>query len=140
MKESLRTIGFVVSSSPISSGAPVMTLNTPGGIPARSARSASANAEYGVLLAGRTTIVHPAARAAPAFRVMMVLGKFHGVMAAHTPTGCFITIARRSAAGAGMVSPYGRRASSANHSMKAAPLTTSERASARGLPCSAVIN
>ena len=37
------------------------------------------------------TIVHPAASAAPAFRVIIATGKFQGVMAAQTPTGCFKT-------------------------------------------------
>ena len=35
VNESLRTIGFEVSSPPISVADPVMTLNTPGGTPAR---------------------------------------------------------------------------------------------------------
>ena len=44
----LRTIGLVVSSLPIGPDAPVTTLNTPLGIPARSASSHSASAENGV--------------------------------------------------------------------------------------------
>jgi len=49
--------------------------------------------------------------------VIIAAGKFHGVMAAHTPTGSWTTTMRLSAQGDGMVSPYTRRASSANHSM-----------------------
>ena len=41
--------------------------------------SASARHVYGVSAAGLITAVHPAARAAPSFRVIMAEGKFHGV-------------------------------------------------------------
>src|SRR5690606_30061610 len=87
VKLSLRTMGLAVSSPPMVGGSPVTTLNTPGGTPACSASTASASAEYGVSLAGFTTTVHPAARAGAHLRVIMAEGKFHGVMAAHTPTG-----------------------------------------------------
>jgi len=66
---------------------PVSTLNTPFGTPARSASTAMANAEYGVWVAGFTTIVQPAASAGPALRVIIAAGKFHGVMATVTPIG-----------------------------------------------------
>ena len=97
VKLSLRTTGLLVSSSPIGTASPVTTLSTPGGIPARSASTASARAERGVSAAGLTTIVQPAASAAPALRVIMAAGKFHGVMAAQTPTGCLSTRMRLSA-------------------------------------------
>ena len=71
-----------------------MTLKTPGGMPARSASSARARAESGVSRGGLDTIVQPAASAGPALRVIMALGKFHGVMAATTPTGWRITTIR----------------------------------------------
>jgi len=74
----------------------------------------------GVWLAGLTTIVQPAASAGPALRVIMAAGKFHGVMAAHTPTGSRTTTMRCDATGEGMVSPYTRLASSANHWMNEA--------------------
>ncbi len=94
-----------VSSAPIAPEAPVTTLSTPAGMPARSASSASASAEYGVWLAGFTTIVQPAARAGPALRVIIAAGKFQGVMAAQTPTGSLMTTMRLSAWCCGMVSP-----------------------------------
>jgi len=50
-------------------------------------------------------MVQPAARAGPALRVIMAQGKFQGVMAAHTPTGCLITRMRLSAWCGGMISP-----------------------------------
>ncbi len=37
--------------------------------------------------AGLTTIVQPAASAAPALRNIIELGKFHGVIKPQTPTG-----------------------------------------------------
>ena len=50
-------------------------------------------------------MVQPTARAGPALRVIMAAGKFHGVMAATTPTGCRMTTMRASALKVGMVSP-----------------------------------
>src|SRR5262249_58364854 len=84
VNDSLRTIGFDVSSAPISVADPVITLNTPRGTPARSASSASASAENGVCDAGFKTTVQPAAIAGPALRVIIASGKFHGVMQAAT--------------------------------------------------------
>ena len=102
---SLRTVGFVASSSPTTDAAPGTTLNTPGGTPERRASSASARAESGVALAGLSTIVQPAASAGPALRGIIAIGKFHGVIAAQTPIGCLSTSSRRPAAFVGIVSP-----------------------------------
>ncbi len=74
-------------------------------MPARSPSSASASAENGVDSAGLMTIVQPAASAAPALRVIMAFGKFHGVIAATTPIGCFSTTMRLSPVFAGITSP-----------------------------------
>ena len=54
-------------------------------------------------------------------RVIMASGKFHGVMAAHTPMGVLSTIRRRLLSNCGSVSPLTRLASSAYHSTKLAP-------------------
>ena len=119
MKPSLRTSGFDVSSAPIaaaSSAAPVTTENTPGGIPASSARAAIASAESGVCSAGLSTIVQPTASAGADFRVTIADGKFHGVMPAVTPTGSRVARMRLSTHGDGMIAPSTRFASSANHS------------------------
>ena len=97
VKDSFLTTGLFVNSAPISEPLPVTTLNTPGGIPASSANAAIARAENGVCDAGLMTMVHPAANAGPAFRVIMAAGKFQGVIAAVTPIGCLITISRLSA-------------------------------------------
>jgi hypothetical protein len=63
VKDSLRTIGLPVSSPPIfGAAAPVTTLKTPGGIPAR-CPARPAPARSGVCSAGFTTMVQPAASA-----------------------------------------------------------------------------
>ena len=97
VKVSLRTMGLEVSSSPTSRAEPVTTLNTPLGMPARSASSASARAENGVALAGFATTVQPAASAGAHLRVIIAMGKFQGVIDATTPIGCLMTTMRLSA-------------------------------------------
>src|SRR6478736_5087741 len=92
VKENLRTSRFEVISPPISLPGPVMTLQTPAGKPARSARTAIAIAENGVWLAGRSTPAQPAAQPGPALRVIIAAGKFQGVIAAKTPIGSFCTM------------------------------------------------
>ncbi len=99
----------------------VIMLSTPGGMPARMASSAAASAVSGVSSAGLIRTVQPAASAGATLRVIMASGKFHGVMAAHTPIGCFSTSRRRLLSNCGRVSPLTRLASSANHSTKLAP-------------------
>jgi hypothetical protein len=100
-----RTVGLLVRTSPIATASPVTTESTPLGIPASSASSASARAENGVSEAGRTTMVQPAASAAPALRVIMAEGKFQGVIAAATPTGSRTTSNAVPGRCDGMVSP-----------------------------------
>jgi hypothetical protein len=99
----------------------VSTFSTPAGMPARTASSAAASAVSGVNSAGLMTTGQPAASAGATLRVIMASGKFHGVMAAHTPMGWRITISRRLLSNWGSVSPLTRLASSANHSTKLAP-------------------
>ena len=70
--------------------------NTPFGIPARSAKTPITSADSGVSLAGRATKAQPAAKAGAALRVIIALGKFHGVIEAATPIGCLITVIRLS--------------------------------------------
>jgi hypothetical protein len=66
------------------------------GTPARSASSQRASAENGVCDAGFSTMVQPDASAGPILRVIIAAGKFHGVIAAQTPIGCFSTTMRLS--------------------------------------------
>src|SRR5947209_1073754 len=105
VKVSLRTVGFEVISPPISAEPPVTQEKTPCGTPARSASSHRARAENGVALAGFSTMVQPAARAGPHFRVIIAAGKFHGVIAQQTPIGSLVTTMRLSTPCEGMVSP-----------------------------------
>ena len=124
VNESLRTTGESHRALPTTmlwSASAVTTLMTPGGNPARSANSARARAESGVCSAGLTTTVQPAASAGAILRVIIPLGKFQGVIAAQTPIGSRNASSLRSGHGEGIVSPYTRRASSANHSTKLMP-------------------
>src|SRR6266478_7699700 len=98
VKVNLRTIGFEVISPPIAAAEPVTQEKTPLGTPARSARSHKASAENGVCVAGFSTMVQPEASAGPILRVIIAAGKFHGVIAAQTPIGCFSTTMRLSRA------------------------------------------
>ena len=56
----------------------------------------------GVWLAGLLTMVQPAARAGAILRACSVIGKFHGLIAPTTPTGCLmrqVPLARRASWG-----------------------------------------
>ena len=94
--------------------------------------------EQGVAVAGLATTVHPAASAGPNLRASMDEGKLHGVIAPAVPAGWRAANGPRSAVGAGTISPRARRASSTSQRIQAAPIVISPRASAKGLPCSAV--
>ncbi len=117
VKVILAILGLRQNSSPIGLAAPVTTENAPLGTPARSASTASARADNGVCEAGFRIMVQPAAKAGPALRVIMPLGKFQGVIAAQTPTGCLSTRMRCWGVAPGITSPLTRLASSANHSI-----------------------
>src|ERR1700733_15598692 len=116
VKPTKRTAGCAQSTSPIGGASPVMTLKTPLGTPAFSASAISAKALSGVSLAGLSTTVQPAASAGDTFRVIIEFGKFQGVIGPQTPIGCLIANRRASAFWVGIVSPYTRRASSAENS------------------------
>jgi len=83
----------------------VRMLSTPAGMPARCASSATASADSGVCSAGLMITGQPAASAGATLRVIMAIGKFQGVMAAHTPMGCLTTRKRLLPSVLGMVSP-----------------------------------
>src|SRR6202011_2993076 len=116
VKPTKRTAGCSHNTLPIADDLPVRILNTPFGTPAFSASATSASAVSGVSLAGLSTTVQPAASAGETFRVIIEHGKFHGVIAPHTPIGWRIASSRASGRCDGMVSPYTRRASSAKNS------------------------
>ena len=87
VKEIRRTLGSAASAAPTSSPIPWTTLNTPGGNPASSTRSASTEAESGDHSAGLSTTVLPAARAGAHFQVESMNGAFQGVMTTAGPAG-----------------------------------------------------
>ena len=118
----------------------VSRLTTPFGTPASSIARSTAAAVSGVAEAGLTMLVQPAAIAGPSLRVIIAAGKFHGVIAATTPTPWRSTRTRLAGFCGGTICPYARSASPPNHSMKLAAYSTSPLASASGLPCSSVIS
>ena len=77
-----------------------MQLTAPGGRPASTSRSISASIDSGVCGAGLMTLVQPAAMAGPSLRVPIAIGKFHGVISRHGPTGWRVTRNRAPPAGA----------------------------------------
>ena len=70
---------------------PVTMFTTPGGKTCW-ARSTSVHAASGASSAGFTMTVHPAANAGASFHSTSATGKFHGVIAATTPTGSGRTV------------------------------------------------
>ena len=94
VKASLRTAGCDSSTSVISEGLPTSKFTVPGGKPASCKHSKISALRSGVLLEGRLTTVQPAASAAASLRQSKFTGKFHGAMAATTPTGCCHTQCR----------------------------------------------
>ena len=64
-----------------------------------------ASAVSGVAEAGFSTTVQPAAMAGAIFLVIMLAGKFHGVIAPTTPNGCRRTQSRLFANGDETTSP-----------------------------------
>ena len=95
MNESLRSRESLISGSIVlPDDFAVTTFSTPPGSPASSRICASTSIESGVCFAGLMTIVHPAAIAGPILRVPIAIGKFHGVMKRHGPTGWRMTSTR----------------------------------------------
>ncbi|MCY1449707.1 hypothetical protein D9M71_664650 [compost metagenome] len=87
VNETLLISGCAARPAPTVAPSPVMTLNTPAGMPASKASSARRRAVSGVSQAGLMTTVQPQARAGMSFQVVIISGKFHGTMPATTPTG-----------------------------------------------------
>jgi hypothetical protein len=101
VNDSLRSRGSLISGSMVAPDrAVVTTLSTPPGSPTSSRILASASIDSGVWLAGFTTMVQPAATAGPILRVPIAIGKFHGVISRHGPTGCFMVSSRPAPLGA----------------------------------------
>src|SRR5690625_3623721 len=114
------TLLFCIISPTIFEEEPVTKFITPGGKPARSTICINFTAVIGLSLDGLIITVHPAAKAGAIFRVIIASGKFHGVIAATTPTGFFHTCILLFRILEGTVSPYTLLPSSSYHSIKEA--------------------
>ena len=117
VKDSLRSRGSASSGSVTAPAEEVgTTLRTPVGRSRASSSdritSASSAVVSGVSEAGLTTTVQPAASAGATLRVIIAIGKFHGVMSSAGPTGRRRTICRFAPDGAVRVSPSIRTACS----------------------------
>ena len=85
VKATLLTSGWLTSAWPVSP-APVMMFTTPAGRSACCRISAKSSAVSGVVSAGLSTTVLPAASAGAIFQASMSSGKFHGMTWAATPS------------------------------------------------------
>ena len=81
----LRISGCSTIASPVAW--PMTTLTTPSGRPPSISASMHNKVDSGVVLAGFSTTVLPAAIAGATLLAARVSGKFHGTMAPHTPMG-----------------------------------------------------
>ena len=85
VNETLSTSSSAARAAPAAPG-PVTTFQTPAGIPASSASSASRSDVRGASLDGLCITVFPHASAGAIFHEEMTAGKFHGVITPTTPT------------------------------------------------------
>ncbi|KAG9533702.1 adenosine-deaminase domain-containing protein, partial [Aureobasidium melanogenum] len=77
----------------------------------------------------------PAARAAPALRRIIAMGKFHGVNATATPTACLMVKTRRPGAAGVETVPWILSASPANHLSKAHQQAVCQSHRSQSLQC-----
>ena len=89
VKPTLATSGWVTSAVPTSAPVPRTVFTTFAGTPASCRISMTAVDVNGVVSAGFTTMVFPVTRAGPILLPSSESGKFHGMMAAQTPSGRF---------------------------------------------------
>ncbi len=91
VKEILSTRGSPTRASPTVAPGPARTDTAAAGTPASTSSWPSFSAVSGVSDAGLSTTGLPAASAGASFQVAMSIGKFHGTISPHTPTGTRIT-------------------------------------------------
>jgi hypothetical protein len=84
VNDSLSTIGWLISASPVGSPGPVTMLSTPGGSPASVISAAGRSTAKVAYSDGLSTTVQPAASAGAIFCAASSSGAFHGTTA---PTG-----------------------------------------------------
>src|SRR3982751_6090327 len=98
---------------PTSGPSPVTMFTTPFGIPASVSTLTKFTADNGVWEAGLNTTVLPQTSAGMIFHEGIAIGKFHGVMMEHTPSGWRTDIANLLRSSDGTVCPNIRRPSPA---------------------------
>ena len=86
VKATLSTSGCETSAAPVDPS-PVTMLTTPAGSSAWRRTSQNSSAVSGVVSAGLSTTVFPAASAGATFHASISSGKFHGITWPATPTG-----------------------------------------------------
>ena len=99
VKQTLRTAGCVTKRSPTTDPLPGMTVSTPSGSPASRASSPIRMAVSGVISAGLSTTVLPAASAGASPQPAMGIGKFQGTMMPTTPSGSWKVMSTPPATG-----------------------------------------
>ena len=87
VKTTLRTSSWVTNRSPTTDPLPGSTVSTCSGRPASRASSPSRTAVRGVISAGLSTTVLPAASAGAKPQPAIGIGKFQGTMMPTTPSG-----------------------------------------------------
>ena len=87
VNDTMSTSGCAASASPTTGPVPCTRLNTPAGRPAAWMISASRPAVSGAISLGLSTTVLPATSAGATLATICCNGKFHGVIAATTPSG-----------------------------------------------------
>src|SRR5262249_44993865 len=113
VNEMARTSGCSSIGAPVSGPKPVTILITPLGIPASSRARTRLKVESGVSCAGLITQVLPQTMAGSSFHDGIAIGKFHGAIMPHTPTGVRTAIANLLGNSEGVVGPKRRRPSPA---------------------------
>ena len=83
----MSTRGEATRLSPAAAPDPGRTFTTPSGMPASWQRRPSSMVVIAVYEAGLITTVFPAAMAGAIFHAAIWMGKFHGVIPTHTPSG-----------------------------------------------------
>src|SRR5579862_6108402 len=105
VSETARTSGCSVIGVPTIEPKPVTILTTPLGSPASTSARTKLNVDSGVSWAGLITHVFPQTSAGSSFHDGMAMGKFQGVIIAHTPSGCRTAMANLLGNSEGVVGP-----------------------------------
>ena len=107
--------GDDASAAPSFEPGPITRLSTPGGSPARCTMSTSVHGDAGTSSAGLNTTQFPNASAGAIFHAGIASGKFHGVIAAMTPSGSRVTSTSMPGRTESSFSPVRRTASPAKN-------------------------